>query len=453
MFVAAGTGNWTAAIFHLMTHAFFKACLFLGAGSVMHGMEHGGSHTPGDIMTMGGLRKHMPITRITFMISCLAISGIVPFAGFFSKDEILGGAFTVHPPGWPIWYGKLLWVGLMIAALGTAFYMWRLYFLVFGGEERTEEAKKAHESPASMTMPLVILALLATIAGFIGLPHMEALEKLPSFTHGLAHWLAPSTAQVWYDPGSDGVNHAAEIMHHAPDGTTIGLMVAALAIGLTGIGLAWALYSKGPSRTVARAVEGPLAGAYVASQNKLWVDEIYEAVFVKPFRILARGLWEIVDVQIIDRAVNLTAAILSLFSRLSKWFQNGQVQRYLGGLVVGAALVFFISDCESKPTFDYEIVGDRIHLTAKPGAGVTGATAKLRWDVDGDGQADSDPATGQLYSTPDLYVLFGDTGATVTLFIDDQVSRKTVKVTRKIHIPEPAPQPTASNGTAPTEVH
>ena len=138
MFVAAGTGNWVAAIFHLGTHAFFKACLFLGAGSVMHGMEHGGSKTPGDITTMGGLRKHMPITQITFMISCLAIAGIFPFSGFFSKDEILAGDWSVHPPGWPAWYGKFLWGGLLIAALGTAFYMWRLYFMVFAGKERSE---------------------------------------------------------------------------------------------------------------------------------------------------------------------------------------------------------------------------------------------------------------------------------------------------------------------------
>src|SRR5205085_5557336 len=106
--------------------------LFLGAGSVMHGMEHGGSTTPGDIMTMGGLRKKMPITWATFLVSCLAIAGIVPFAGFFSKDEILGGAFSIvgnaTPPGWPSWYGYILWGGLLIAALGTAFYMWRLYF-------------------------------------------------------------------------------------------------------------------------------------------------------------------------------------------------------------------------------------------------------------------------------------------------------------------------------------
>src|SRR5262249_22472383 len=122
MFVAAGTGNWVAAIFHLGTHAFFKACLFLGAGSVMHAIEHAGSEAPGDIMQMGGLRKKLPVTRITFMISCLAIAGIAPFSGFFSKDEILGGAWSVEPPGWPVWAGKLFWASLLFAALGTAFY-------------------------------------------------------------------------------------------------------------------------------------------------------------------------------------------------------------------------------------------------------------------------------------------------------------------------------------------
>src|SRR5678815_3416251 len=127
MFVAAGTGNWVAAIFHLGTHAFFKACLFLDAGSVMHSLEHEGSKTPGDIMTMGGLRSRLPKTHATFLVSCLAIAGIVPFSGFFSKDEILAGAFAAQPPGWPIWYGKVLWFGLLVGALGTAFYMWRLY--------------------------------------------------------------------------------------------------------------------------------------------------------------------------------------------------------------------------------------------------------------------------------------------------------------------------------------
>jgi len=438
MFVAAGTGNWVAAIFHLGTHAFFKACLFLGAGSVMHGMEHGGSHTPGDIMTMGGLRKHMPITRITFMISCLAIAGVFPFAGFFSKDEILGGAWTVHPPGWPVWYGKVLWAGLLIAALGTAFYMWRLYFLVFSGDERSEEAKKAHESPASMTMPLVILAFLATIAGFIGLPHFSHAisSKLPSFTHALSSWLAPSVTPTWYDPGAAT---AQPIMGHASDGTIFGLMGVALAIGLLGIGLAWTFYGKGPTKTVDRLVEGPLAGAYRASKAKLWFDEVYDVIFVRPFRTLARGLFEVADRFVIDTiAVNGSAFVVGLFGRVSRWFQNGQVQRYLGGLVLGAAAVFLVSDCRSKPTFDYELRGNEVTLRARPGAGIMTSTSKVAWDLDNDGQPDRDPATGAVIDAQELTVRAGDLGSSVTLFIDDPITRKRVAVTRRLAQPAAA---------------
>src|SRR3569623_671500 len=267
MFVAAGTGNYTAAVFHLGTHAFFKACLFLGAGSVMHGMEHGGSTTPGDITTMGGLRKHMPITRATILISCLAISGIFPFAGFFSKDEILGGAWAVAghgtPPGWPQFYGYLLWGGLLIAALGTAFYMWRLYFLVFSGNARSEAAKHAHASPASMPSALALLALFATIIGFIGVPHLEALHGIPSAFHALSNWLAPAVQHAWIVDAT----HTLPIGGEGSDSMTITLMVIALAVGAIGIVLAWALYGRGPSARGAHWVEGPRAGPYEASKN------------------------------------------------------------------------------------------------------------------------------------------------------------------------------------------
>src|SRR4051812_4938373 len=389
MFVAAGTGNWVAAIFHLGTHAFFKACLFLGAGSVMHGMEHGGSTTPGDITTMGGLRKHMPITRITFMISCLAIAGIFPFAGFFSKDEILAGAWLVHPPGWPVWYGKVLWGGLLIAALGTTFYMWRLYFLVFAGNERSEEAKHAHESPFSMVGVLAVLAFFATFIGLLGLPHVHALDKAPSVLHGLATWLEPSLTHAWYMPNMAEPQHIAE---HGSDGTVFVLMGVALLIGVIGIALAYSLYGRGPSRRVDQLVDGPLAGAYNASKHKLWFDEIYDATIVRPFRAVARGLFEVVDRFIIDTvAVNGTAFIVGLFSRVSRWIQNGQVQRYLAGVVVGAALVFFVTDCHEKPSFVYRLNGPDLELHAEPGAGIKSTNAKMRWDVTGDGVPDSGP--------------------------------------------------------------
>ncbi|HEY5923830.1 MAG TPA: NADH-quinone oxidoreductase subunit L [Kofleriaceae bacterium] len=438
MFVAAGTGNWVAAIFHLGTHAFFKACLFLGAGSVMHGMEHGMEHlrehgkevdaTSGDITKMGGMAKHMPITRATFMISCLAIAGIFPFAGFFSKDEILAGAWGVNPPGWPFWYGEVLWAGLLLGALGTAFYMWRLYFLVFSGKERSEVAKHAHESPVSMTMPLVVLAFCATIAGFIGLPHLTGI-KLPSIMHGLSSWLAPSVTPNWYMP------NAAEpmvIAGHASDGLTFGLMGVALLIGVVGIGAAYVLYGHGPSKTVERLVEGPLAKPYEASKAKLWFDEIYDVIIVRPFKVVARGLFEVVDRFIIDTvAVNGSAFIVGLFGRLSRWVQNGQVQRYLAGVVVGAALVFFIADCGRKPDFTYKLVNNEYEFRAEAGAGVGGANAKLRWDLDGNGIDDID-ASGNPLDAPVVKIREGEVGTYVTLKIEDPITRKPVTITKRI---------------------
>ncbi|HEY0190747.1 MAG TPA: NADH-quinone oxidoreductase subunit L [Kofleriaceae bacterium] len=443
MFVAAGTGNWTGAIFHVGTHAFFKACLFLGAGSIMHALEHEGSHTPGDIMTMGGLRGRLPLTHITFLISCLAIAGIFPFAGFFSKDEILGGAFGVHPPGWAIWYGNALWAGLLIAALGTAFYMWRLYFLVFAGEGRSEPAKHAHESPLTMTGPLVVLATLATLAGFIGAPHFEHLE-LPHFMHALSHWLAPSVAPDWYQSGLPGVQH---IHGEESDGTTWILMLVALGVGITGILAAYGFYGKGPSKTVAKLVDGdgPLHGAYEASKHKLWVDEAYDAVFVRPFKILARGLFEIADRFVIDTvAVNGSAFVVGILGRISRWFQNGNVQRYLVGVVFGGALVLALTDCHQKPTFDYKVVGNQIQLHAMPGEGVESANAEIYWDLDGDNQKDRDPSNpDKLLNKRDVTVA-GNVGA-ITMWVVDPVTRKETSVTRTIDL---SALPADSNGSA-----
>ncbi len=432
MFVAAGTGHYTAAVFHLGTHAFFKACLFLGAGSVMHGMEHGGSKTPGDITTMGGLKKHMPVTRATFMISCLAIAGIFPFAGFFSKDAILGGAWSVAgagaPPGWPPFYGYLLWGGLLIAALGTAFYMWRLYFLVFSGNERSEEAKHAHESPPSMLSALVVLGFFAVVIGFLGVPELEALHKIPHAFHALETWLAPSITHVWWVDA--GVK--PEIGHEPSDLVSIALMVVALGIGSLGIGLAWLLYGRGPSPTVAKLVEGPLHGAWVASKNKLWVDEFYDATIVRPFKATCKGLFEIVDRFVIDTvAVNGAAFVVSLFGRLARWFQNGQVQRYLVGVVVGAAAVFFVTDCHRHPTVTVSLKNDQLHLHAEPGAGIVGSNVKLHWHLDGVPACDGDK---NLPGEPaDRDIRRGDaTGSSIVLCIDDAISHQMTPVTVRV---------------------
>jgi NADH-quinone oxidoreductase subunit L len=288
-------------------------------------------------------------------------------------------------------------------------------------------------------MPLVILAFFATVIGFLGLPHLTGIH-LPSVTHGLAQWLEPSVTENWYMPGGgEGEMH---IMGHASDNTTFLLMGGALLIGVIGIATAYVLYGRGPSPTVDRLVDGPLAGAYNASKHKLWFDEVYDAIIVRPYRIVARGLFEVVDRFIIDTvAVNGLAFVVGLFGRLSRWVQNGQVQRYLAGVVVGAALVFGVTECHQKPSFSYRLVGNDVELHAEPGAGVAGNKAKLRWDVDGDGQPDPG------LDSADIKVRAGDVGTHVTLWIDDPVSQKTVTVTRVVKFADAPAAPAASEVT------
>jgi NADH-quinone oxidoreductase subunit L len=418
MFVAAGTGNWVAAIFHLGTHAFFKAGLFLGAGSVMHGMEAGGSKTPGDIMTMGGLAKKMKLTHLCFFLYCLSIAGFpVITAGFYSKDEILAGAFGVTPPGWPVVYGKILWGLLMVAAFGTAFYMWRLYFLVFAGKPRSEAAEHAHESPWTMTGPLVVLAVFSIVAGFVGMPHLEKLH-LPGVFHGVETWLSPSVAHSWYPEGG-------AIKPHLGDGTTLALMAGASLVAILGIGVAWALYGRGPSARVERlTAEGaPLAPLYQASKHKLWVDEFYDRVLVRPFKAIARGSFEILDRFVIDTVVvNGSALAVSMFGRIARWLQNGQVQRYLLGVVVGAALVFAVTAYRFRPGFSYREVGEHIvELRAEPGEGIAGANCKLAWDFESDGTIDEVVPPGERV----IQVTDGRVSGATTLTMDCPYGGKT----------------------------
>ena len=201
MFLACGVGAFAAGMFHLMTHAFFKALLFLGSGSVIHAMHH-----EQDIRKMGGLRKKIPITAWTFLLGCVAIAGIPPLAGFFSKDEILWKTYsTTAFPQWGPW----LWaVGFATAGM-TAFYMFRLYFVTFEGECRAdaETQKHIHESPATMTMPLVALAVLAVVGGLVGIPHsISALAGVDDINY-FEHWLEP----VIWEPGGTPSEHGVEL--------------------------------------------------------------------------------------------------------------------------------------------------------------------------------------------------------------------------------------------------
>ncbi|MFH0901401.1 MAG: NADH-quinone oxidoreductase subunit L [Pseudomonadota bacterium] len=404
MFVGVGTGAFAAGIFHLFTHAFFKAGLFLGAGSVMHAM---GDRT--EIMQMGGLRRKLPWTHLSFLIYCLAIAGIFPFAGFFSKDEILLGAFTAHLDGWPAWYGKLLWVVLSVAALGTAFYMWRLYFLVFGGKCRADEetAKHAHESPPEMTVPLLVLAGGAALLGLLGMP---AVFGFPNY---FAEWLAPSLA------GS---------AHHAHAGTTWTLMVIALLAGVAGIALAAFFYKDGPSTRVASLV-GAIGPIHRFVSAKLYVDELYDLVVVRPFRWLATAVYNIVDRFVIDLVfVNGAAFAVDVFGRFVRLWQNGDAQRYLAAIVIGAgAMVFWVTTWPlPSPAFSMmQGDGNRYQFVADIGAGPAAAQAEIRWDFDSDGNTD---AVGK-----DVSWAFPAAGThKVTLIVRDPMFGSERKTVRKI---------------------
>jgi NADH-quinone oxidoreductase subunit L len=339
MFVGVGTGAYVAGVFHLMTHAFFKAGLFLGAGSVMHAM--GGE---GDITKMGGLGKHMPITRWTFFVYCLAIAGIFPFAGFFSKDAILAGAFaskfvmadTANPMQQALinYYPKFLWATLTLAALCTAFYMWRLYFVVFTGKFRgTEEQEHhLHESPPEMTLPLVVLAAGAVLAGLIGVPAVMTHglpESVSHFTGLFEHWLVPAMVPASPEPAS----HALEW----------GLMAGATAISLLGIGLAAHLYRGGISET-AYSIKASLQPVYTLLWNKYFIDELYDVILVRPLKMVARVLWRVADAVIVDGGLTkLGPAIVGWIGARSRRLQNGDVQRYLIMVVLGAGSILFLS--------------------------------------------------------------------------------------------------------------
>jgi NADH-quinone oxidoreductase subunit L len=279
MFLAMGVGAYAAGVFHLMTHAFFKACLFLGSGSVIHAM--GGEQ---DMRKMGGLRKHLPATSTTFIVATLAIAGIPPLAGFFSKDEILWQAFS-SPYG-----SKGLWaVGLVVAGL-TAFYMFRQVFMVFFGECRADHETQhhLHESPTVMTLPLWILMAGSVVAGLLWVPHLF----LP-----FEHWLEPVM-----------VHHAAAHAESASVGTEMGLMALSVAVALGGIGLAWLMYYRRSLRP--ELFSNALGGLpYHLVLNKYYVDEIYGFVFVRGVLLLCRvAAW--FDLHVIDGLVNLSAAVV-----------------------------------------------------------------------------------------------------------------------------------------------
>jgi NAD(P)H-quinone oxidoreductase subunit 5 len=338
MVMAMGVGAYSAGLFHLMTHAYFKAMMFLGSGSVIHGMEEVVGHNPAlaqDMRLMGGLRQHMPITAGTFFIGTLAISGIPPFAGFWSKDEILGATYAANP---------LLWlVGFATAGI-TAFYMFRMYFSTFEGSFRGNDkaireklltaagdrdahdehghshASKPHESPWSMTLPLVILAVPSMLIGLVGTPFNNYFE---------AFIAAPGEV----------VAHAAEF-----DLNEFLIMAgSSVGIGLIGITLASLMYL---SRKIdPSSIASKIPTLYNLSLNKWYIDDIYNSVFVIGLRRVARQVME-VDYRVVDGAVNLTGLATLLGGEGLKYLETGRAQFYaliVFGAVLGLVVVFSVT--------------------------------------------------------------------------------------------------------------
>ena len=313
MFLGLGTGAYTGAVFHVMTHAFFKALLFLGAGSVIHAM--GGEQ---DMRNMGGLKKYMSVTHITFLLGCLAIAGMPPFSGFFSKDEILAEAFKQNPLYW----------GIGVAgALMTAFYMFRLYAMTFLGKFRGthEQEHHLHESPAAITIPLAVLAVLAVIGGWIGIPEV--------FMHG-GHRLEAFLEPVFANTNEYVKEHKAV---KALDYSTEYMLMAVSVIGaLAALLFAWNKFSKYVKTDAEETGFGKVL------ENKWYVDELYDSIIVKPIGSLATFFNNILEKRGIDGFVNGVGKAVNYGSRQIRLLQSGQVGTYVLLMVVGILVLFII---------------------------------------------------------------------------------------------------------------
>ena len=309
MFLGLGVGAYTGAVFHVMTHAFFKALLFLGAGSVIHAMHH-----EQDIRKMGGLSKKLPITHFTFLVGCIAIAGIPPFSGFFSKDEILVNAYAHNP--------ILYWIGLG-GAFMTAFYMFRLYAMTFRGSFRgtQDQQQHLHESPWQMTMPLIVLAVLAAVAGFIGIPELFAADA-----HRLEHYLAPVFEASTKLKNAHMLSHSTEYM----------LLGVSLTLIIISIVYAWNRFSKKPETNDASGFGKVLA-------NKWYVDELYNNLLTKPLNSIAAIFNRYVEKAGIDGVVNGVGKSIHWGSRQLRLLQNGQVGTYVLWMVLGILFLYVVT--------------------------------------------------------------------------------------------------------------
>ncbi|HXX63226.1 MAG TPA: proton-conducting transporter membrane subunit, partial [Bacteroidota bacterium] len=301
---------FSAGIFHVMTHAFFKALLFLGSGAVIHAM-----HDEQDIRKMGGLRSELPVTFRTFLVGTIAIAGIPPLAGFFSKDEILWRAFDGGH--------TLLWLAGLCAAGMTALYMFRLFSLTFDGEKRWDKGVHPHEAPRSMTIPLIVLAILSVVGGFVGIP---------------ASLGGGNALEQWLDPIFEQAKEKLALPVHGTEVTEYIVMALSVLVALAGIYLArvWYLRKKDiPGVLVQKA-----PGAYRTLLNKYYVDEFYDAALVRPaIKGSEKLLWKGVDVSVIDGIVNGVAKMIGGLGSILRLAQSGVAQNYVLVFLAGVVLV------------------------------------------------------------------------------------------------------------------
>lgn len=317
MFLGCGVGAFMPALFHLMTHAFFKALMFLGSGSVIHAMN--GEQ---DIRKMGALKKYLPITHITFFFGWLAIIGMPPFAGFFSKDEILWHAY-MSPRG-----SAFLWFVGVIGAIITAFYMTRLMSLVFWGQSRVPKEIHPHESPISMTLPLIILSGLSIVGGWIGIPHLLATVIPGHPENWLDHWITPYIAQMKWPE-----------MPHILEWSLMGISVGAAGISAW---FAYYIYVKRPE--IVKKIAGEIKPVHNLVENKYFVDEIYFSYIIDPIVKMSKHTWEFIDVNFIDKITYLLSDLVVSAGGALRSLQNGNLQQYVFYVILGVAgvLLFMV---------------------------------------------------------------------------------------------------------------
>ena len=347
MFLGVGVGAYTAGVFHLMTHAFFKALLFLGSGAVIHSMHHALHRThkdwdAQDMRNMGGLRNHLPVTWVTMWVATLAIAGIWPFAGFFSKDEIIWYAGAAAEGPHAAWY-MIFWVISLVTAMMTAFYMTRMMVMTFHGANRTGEAerKHLHEAPRTMTVPLIVLAFLSLVGGWINVPEALGQSWIGMFgalpmSEWLHHWLDPVVGMAV----EIRAEHVGEFAESAPlGGGEVAWAGLSTLLALAVVAASVAVVRKWVILPATESVE-PADGIRRLLYRKWYVDELYDWVVVRPVVAGSRFLWKVVDAGVVDGLVNAAGSLSRAFGFVGSMFQTGAVNTY--AFILTAGVVFIL---------------------------------------------------------------------------------------------------------------